>query len=85
MINNRKMIKNLICGAGRDRTDDLLTASQKFLLDKITLVIQWSYKPKNRAIPEVFYLDYLLGSLIIGSFNEPDNSKTIDLPLRGRI
>ena len=28
MINNRKMIKNLICGAGRDRTDDLLTASQ---------------------------------------------------------
>ena len=35
--------------------------------------------------PEAFHLDYLLGSLIIGSFNEPDNSKTIDLPLRGRI
>ena len=28
MIKNRKMIKKLICGAGRDRTDDLLTASQ---------------------------------------------------------
>ena len=28
MIKNRKLIKKLICGAGRDRTDDLLTASQ---------------------------------------------------------
>ena len=28
MINNKNMIKNLICGADRDRTDDLLTASQ---------------------------------------------------------
>ena len=45
MINNRNMIKNLICGAGRDRTDDLLNAIQA--------LSQLSYGPETFTSDEI--------------------------------